>query len=106
MTITIEQIVAAVAFLGAVVMGLQRAGLLTFGRPVERRRTCDLCVEHKAMVTDREGIRKDINELKDSIERLEHDLTTRLDELSRLLHDHIGYCRGRVETNKPTRGKQ
>jgi len=108
MTLTIEQLVAIGIAVGSAIIVLIKMGLLTFGKPIERRRNCDLCAEHvvvmKRLKDERDDLRTDISEIKDSIERLEHDLTKRMEELARLIHDHIGYCRG-IQEQKDKRGR-
>lgn len=104
MTLTVEQLVAGGIAIGSAVVVLIKMGLLTLGRPVERRRNCDICAEHSIVMRqlrdERDDLRADINEIKESIERLEHDLTERMEDLARLIHDHIGYCRGIQEQRR------
>jgi len=104
MTLSVESLVAGGIALGSAIVVLVRLGLITFGRPVERRRNCETCREHASVMArlrdERDDIREDVVEIKQSIERLEEDLGRRIDELARLIHDHIGYCRGVQERKR------
>jgi len=101
---TYEQLVAFGIASVSVVIVLVKMGLITFGRPVERRKACTKCPEHVAVMEkikdDREDIRKDVAEIKQSIEKLKVEIGRRIDELARLIHDHIGYCRGIQEQRR------
>lgn len=98
MTISVESLVAGGIAIGSALVVLMRLGLVTFGRPVERRRSCDTCRDHAAVMgrlrEERDDLRSDVVEIKQALARLEEDLGRRIDELARMIHDHIGYCRG------------
>lgn len=100
MQITVETVVAGIAGVGAVFLALQKVGLIYFGvgRPAERRECAKKCSAHEEMVAkavrraeEARQIKEDITEIKSSI----HDLTERIDDVAKNLHEAIGWMRGK-----------
>ncbi len=79
-------------------MGLQKAGLIYFGRPQERRDCAKKCSDHEQMVAKAVKVseankifKEDIKEIKDSVVKL-HE---RLDTVTGDLHEAIGYIKAK-----------
>ena len=49
LTLTPETIVAGAIGVGGVIIALKNFGLVTFGKPVERRKCAELCGAHEAL---------------------------------------------------------
>jgi hypothetical protein len=97
--ITPEQIGGGAAIIGAMVggaiMALKKCGLVTFGRPAERRscpgEVSKICGDHKVMKADIEAIK--INS-EARLEKL-NLIDGKLDGVDRQLAQVIGYLQGR-----------
>jgi hypothetical protein len=83
------------AVLGGAIMTLKKCGLITFGRPAERRscpgEVSKICGDHKVMKSDIEAIK--INS-EARLEKL-NLIDGKLDGVDRQLAQVIGYLQGR-----------
>jgi hypothetical protein len=90
-----EVVAATSAFFGAVGVGLKKAGLLTLGRPTERRQCSTeigkVCIDHKSMKADIEVIKQNSDARLRKLEKVEgtvNDVKSGVDRI-------IGYLQGK-----------
>lgn len=111
-SITPEIVVGGLSVIGGTIIALKKSGLITFGRPQERRDCARKCAEHEdvvrraAMATQEakatsENLKEDIADIRDDIKRLEsksdereHRMQEEFRRIRELLGDLSGYVRG------------
>lgn len=77
-TLSLENIVAGIVGIGGIVLALQKAGLITFGR-AEERRSCpekvqSICSDHGVMRQEIADMRQDIGEIKSDNKEMRVDI--------------------------------
>lgn len=78
LTLTPENIVAGIVGIGGIILALQKAGLITFGR-VGERRSCpekvqSICLDHGVMRQEITDMRQDIIEIKSDNKEMRGDI--------------------------------
>lgn len=111
MAITPEMVVGALTALGGAVLAMKKSGLITFGKPAERRDCAKRCSDHERVVKDAamttteakattENIKNDIAEIKENIIRIEEkgdQRETRMEEEFRRVRELLGELSGYVK---------
>lgn len=110
--ITPEVIIGLAGVLGGILLALKKAGLITIGKPTERRDCAKKCGEHEQIVADAKialtesrltatGLKDDIKEIKndlieirDTIEGREGNIQAEFRRIREMLGDLSGYVRG------------
>lgn len=96
---------------GGAILALKKSGLITFGKPAERRDCAKKCSEHEKIVRDAamataeakttsENLKGDIAEIKENILRIEEkgdQRETRMEEEFRRLRELLGELSGYVK---------
>jgi chromosome segregation ATPase len=109
--ITPEIIVGGLSLLGGTVLTLKKTGLITFGKPAERRDCARKCAEHEQVVKDAAmatqearatagNLKEDIAEIRDDIKNLEKksdEREQRMQDEFRRLRELLGELSGYVK---------
>ena len=109
--ITPEVIVGGLTALGGAVLALKKSGLITFGRPSERRDCAKKCADHEQIVKDAamatqearntsENLKGDIADIKDDIKRMQEksdEREQRMQDEFRRLRELLGELSGYVK---------
>lgn len=102
--ITPEVIIGGLSVVGGAVLALKKSGLITFGKPAERRDCARKCADHERVVMEakmtNETLKGDISDIREDIKRLEEKSDEReqrmqeeFKKLRELLGDLSGYVR-------------
>lgn len=108
---TPEIIVGGLSVIGGAVIALKKSGLITFGRPAERRDCARKCAEHESVVKDAamatleartaaSNIKEDIADIRDNIKRIEEkseEREQRMQDEFRRLRELLGELSGYVK---------
>lgn len=110
-TITPEVVIGGLGAIGGAILALKKSGLITFGRPTERRDCAKKCSDHERVVRDAamataeakattENIKGDIADIKENILRIEEkgdQREMRMEEEFRRLRELLGELSGYVK---------
>jgi len=110
-TITPEIVVGGLSVIGGAILALKKSGLITFGRPAERRDCARKCSEHEQVVKDAamatlearaaaSNLKEDIVEIRENIKRIDEkseEREQRMQDEFRRLRELLGELSGYVK---------
>jgi hypothetical protein len=86
---------------------LKKNGVISIGKPVERRRCAEYCDQHLKVQADMKMASDDVARVENGTEKtiaeikeLLKEVFEKVNEMNKTLNDHIGYCRGVQDTKR------